>query len=288
MAAALALLLGLGLAVSAADAGADEGAELRQCRLWIQSRSARPPRQTALTRVLSPRTICFDGDIYPWTVKEAMAWADRAGPDRTARPRLVVRSPGGDASTAIDLVEKLQRLDAEVTVVDYCMSSCANYFFASLRRRRVVPGAILLFHGGYSAADRPEIAESLDEALRDPKLAGQVGDPGRWRAGQLKNFDENVARQDALFRRVGVDPLLVTGMRSVDEKAIPAARCGGGREGTERSMLFFDRAQLRRLGIVIRHGKPLTDPSHMGRRLAQLGFSLTACAVPATYFSASP
>jgi hypothetical protein len=49
-------------------------------------------------------------------------------------------------------------------------------------------------------------------------------------------------------------------------------------------MLFFDREQLRRLGIVIRRGKPLTDPSLMGRRLTQFGFSLSACAVPPAYF----
>ncbi|MFL6844030.1 MAG: hypothetical protein ACJ8ER_04025 [Allosphingosinicella sp.] len=258
---------------------------MRQCREWIASHSQPPPRHSALTKILSPHTLCLDGDIYSDTAKEAIAWADGLAADRTGRPRLVVRSPGGDAKIAIGLAEKLQRLDAEVTVVDYCMSSCANYFFAALRRRSVEPGAAILFHGGFSAEDRAETAEMLDQALRDPQMAAHIPDPVKWRAQQLNDFDEEVARQDALFRRAGVDPLLATGMKGVDEKAIPAARCGGT-EGTKRAMLFFDSKQLRRLGIAVRHGKPLTDPALMGGLLTRFGFRFTACAVPASYFSA--
>lgn len=286
MVGALAVFLGFGLLASPAEAGFVEDAEVRQCREWIQSHSQRPPNHTALTKVLSPRTICFDGDIYAWTLKDAVAWADNLRADRTRRARLVVRSRGGDADAAIDLVEKLQRFDVEVTVVDYCISSCANYFFTGLRRRNVVPGAPILFHGGYSAAERSEFADSLDQMLSNPGIAPSIADPVKWRAGELKRFDANVARQNALYRRVGVDPLVVTGMSSVDEKAIPASDCGR-RAGATRSFLFFDLKQLRRLGVVIAEGTPSTDPSEVDRRLSQFGFSFTACAVPATYFSSN-
>lgn len=285
MAGVLAFLLAFGSALSGAETGGIEDAEVTQCREWIQSHSPVPARRTALTKILSPRTICLDGDIYSWTLKEAIAWADRIDSDGAARPRLVVRSAGGDVGPALDLAEKLQRRDAEVTVVDYCMSSCANYFFAGLRRRHVVPGALILFHGGLSAGERPAIARSVDEALSDPNLARTVGDPGKWRAEQLRIYDENTARQDALYRRAGVDSLVVTGMPSVDEEAIPASDCGQ-REGAPRSTLFFDMKQLRRLGIVIERGKPSTDPSEADRRLSRFGFPFTACAAPATYFSA--
>jgi hypothetical protein len=285
MADALALLLGLGLGVSRPEALAVEDAEVRQCREWIQSRSQRPPNRTALTKILSPRTICFDGGIYAWTLKDAFAWADKVGVDRIGRPRLVVRSTGGDADAAIDLVEKLQRFDAEVTVVDYCMSSCANYVFAGLRGRNVVSGALILFHGGYSAGDRSDFAGLLDQTLRNPDMARHAPDPAKWRAEQLKKFDDNVARQNALYRRVGVDPLVVTGMSSVDEEAIPGSDCGR-RAGAKRSFLFFDLKQLRRLGVVIARGTPAIDPSEVDRHLSRFGFPFTACAVPATYFSA--
>src|SRR4051794_40122757 len=110
MAAALALFLAFGLAASRPGIGAAEDAEVRQCREWIQGHSERPAERAALTRIVSPRTICFDGQIYSWTLKDATAWADRAGNGPAARPRLVVRSTGGDADAAIDLAEKLQRL----------------------------------------------------------------------------------------------------------------------------------------------------------------------------------
>jgi hypothetical protein len=289
MAGTLAFLLGFAIAASRAEAGgmanALEDSEVGQCREWIESHSPAPDRRTALTRILSPRTLCFDGDVYSSTVKEAIAWADKAEADREVRPRLVVRSAGGDAGAALDLAEKLQGRDAEVTIVDYCMSSCANYFFAGLRRRYVMPGALILFHGGLSAEDRPGIAEALDQALLDPELARHVGDPGKWRADQLKKYDDNIERQNKLYRRVGVDPLVVTGMGRVDEEAIPASDCGS-RKGARRSTLFFDVEQLHRLGIVIEEGRPSTDPSEVDRRLAQFQFSSTACAVPATFFSA--
>lgn len=282
---ALALLIRLGLALSGPEALPGEDGEVRQCREWIQSHSQRPLRRTALTKILSPRTICFDGDIYSWTLKEMIAWADKAGTDRTRPPRLVVRSAGGDADVALDLTEKLQRLDSEVTVVDYCMSSCANYFFAGLRRRIVVPGALILFHGGYSVEERPGTADALDRALRNPDMARHIPDATKWRADQLKKFDANVLRQNALYRRIGVDPLVVTGMSSVDEEAIPASDCGS-REGAPRSLLFFNMKQLRRLGIMIERGKPSTDPAEADRYLSQHDFKFTACAAPATYFRA--
>lgn len=284
MAGALALLLAFELAASRPEAPAGEDAEIGQCREWIQSHSQRPSTHTALTKILSPRTLCFDGDIFSWTLKDANAWAETAAKDPTAHPRVVIRSLGGDAHAAIDLVEKLQRFDAEVTVVDYCMSSCANYFFAALRRRRVVPGALILFHGGFSAEERPDFARSLDETLRDQAFAHQLPDPVKWRADELKKFDEDVDRQNTLYRRAGVDPLVVTGMSSVDEKAIPASDCGP-RKGARRSVLFFSMKQLRWLGIVIEEGKPSTDPSDADQRLARFGFTFTACAAPPTYFS---
>jgi hypothetical protein len=198
----------------------------------------------------------------------------------------VVRSIGGDADAAMALTEKLQRLDAEVTVVDYCMSACANYFFGALPRRRVVPGALLLFHGGFSAEDRSAMAEFLDKTLRDPAMIRNIPDSARWRDDELKRFDRSVARQTALYRRVGVDSLVVTGISSVDENSIPASDCGP-RKDARRSFLFFDTKQLRRLGIVIEDGEPSTDPAEADRRLVQFGFSFTACAAPATFFSAN-
>jgi hypothetical protein len=259
-------------------------AEVRECREWIRSHSQRIDRQAALVRIVSARTLCFDGSIYSWTLEEANAWIDKIGADRSARPRLVVRSYGGDAAAAIDFTEKLQGRDTEVTVVDYCMSSCANYFFAGVRRRRVTPGALLLFHGGYSARDRLVLAEWLTGESIDPKNARHLGDPAKWKAGELEKYDSYMARQNALYRRIGVNPLVVAGIPSIDEKAIPAERCGP-RKGAQREMVFFEKRQLRRLGIGIERGEPATDPAEVDRQFSKLGFATVACAVPDTFFS---
>jgi hypothetical protein len=133
--------------------------------------------------------------------------------------------------------------------------------------------------------DRRATAEELDRSSLDPRFAPFIPDRGQWVAGELKKYDSYMARQDSLYRRVGVDPLLVARMPWVDEKAIPAARCGS-REGSERTTLFFDEGQLRRLGIVVERGAPATDPAEVDRRLARFGFRNTACAVPAMFFAA--
>jgi hypothetical protein len=95
----------------------------------------------------------------------------------------------------------------------------------------------------------------------------------------------------ALYRRVGVDSSVVTGISSVDEKAIPASDCGP-RKDARRSFLFFDTKQLRRLGIVIEDRKPSTDPAEADRRYrdAALGAPVFAPAVgnlPQAWFVAS-
>jgi len=285
IAAALALLAGPAMAGSHPSANEVEDAEIRECRQWIQSHSPAPQPRTALIRIVSPRTLCFDGAIYPWTVKDAAGWLDAIETDRSVSPRLVVRSSGGDAGLAIEMTEKLQRRDAEATVVDYCISSCANYFFAGLRRRRVTPGALLLFHGGYSPEDRRGTAKALESASLKPDFARLIPDRGRWLAEEMRKYDSYMVRQNALYRRVDVDPILVTRMPSVDEKAIPAAKCGVGK-GAERLTLFFDKRQFRRLGIFIERGEPATDPAEVGRRLSQFGFRHAACAVPPGFFPA--
>jgi hypothetical protein len=71
MGAVLALLLGFGLAASRTEAPRAIDAEVAQCREWIQGHSSPPAGNTALTRIVSPRTVCFDGQIYSWTLKDA-------------------------------------------------------------------------------------------------------------------------------------------------------------------------------------------------------------------------
>lgn len=258
-------------------------AEVDQCIAWLHARPARAPINTAATKVISPRTVCFDGEIFPWTVKDLEAWLDVPAKRNGATPRLVVRSTGGDAGTGVRLAGKLQTIGAETTIVDYCMSSCSNYFFAAVSRRRLANDAVILFHGTFTQVGRASFEALLDRTVQKPQMAKHIADPATWRAKQLKYYDDGLAGQDAAFRRVGTDPAIGDLIDRVDATAFPAAACGL-RPSSERAQLIFDVDQLARLGIRIEWGRPLTDPREVDERLAKLGISSTACAVPTRIF----
>lgn len=217
-------------------------------------------------------------------MKDLEAWLDAPAERHASPPRLVVRSTGGDAGTGVRLAGKLQAIGAEATIVDYCMSSCSNYFFAAVSRRRLANDAIILFHGTFTRSGRASFAASVDRDAQRPEIAKHIPDPVAWRAKQLKYYDDGLAGQEAAFRRVGTDPAIGDLIESVDTASLPATACGT-RPGSERAQLIFDVAQLARLGIRIDQGSPETDPGTVDDRLARLGFSSTACAVPARVFN---
>lgn len=279
----IAAALGLLLTTPAAATPQAGTAEVEQCVAWLRARPPRAPVNTAATKVISPRTVCFDGEIFPWTVKELETWLDTSAERNAAPPRLVVRSTGGDAGTGVSLAGKLQAIGAETTIVDYCMSSCSNYFFAAVSRRRLANDAVVLFHGAFTRSGRTAYEASLDRDMQKPELAKHINDPAAWRARQLKYYDDGLAGQAAAFQRVGTDPAIGDLIESIDLATLPSASCGQ-RSGSERSQLLFDVAQLARLGIRIDQGRLVTDPRTVDDRLAKLGISSTACAVPAGIF----
>ena len=83
---------------------------------------------------------------------------------------LAIRSPGGDVAVGIAFGEWVHGRGLDVVVVDFCISSCANYVFTAARTKRVVPGAFVAWHGNSHQLDmRAQIADaaaSPEEAER--------------------------------------------------------------------------------------------------------------------------
>lgn len=261
--------------------------EAIQCARWIRGQENQPPRNTAVAKALSEQTYCFDGEIFPWTTEKLKVWLTDTKPSGN-RIQLVVRSVGGDAATAIQLAERLQDLNAKVTVVDYCMSSCANYLFASVVDRNIDGRALVLFHGGYDPyVGRGKYIASVERSKATPFVSKSVSDVEAWASKQIQSYDSYVDRQAALFNGAGVALAVATVFYKIDEGTVPPQWCGK-RKNAPRSMFFFDEAQYDTLGMPIRSGGVEDDPIKVDHMLANFGMSFTACRAPTIYLTPRP
>jgi ATP-dependent protease ClpP protease subunit len=252
---------------------------------WIRNRPWNLQATEPRSLVLSPRTACFDGKITKESVAALKAWA-QVSADPPNRKTLVVRSRGGDAAAALNIAELLQRQNATVRVVDVCGSSCADFFFAGIRNRSVTDGALILFHGGFSAQNRTRLVAELDKLLSS-ESSRKIEHPDQLRTSALEEFDEDTSRQNQLYDSLGVDRAIVRDIENIDVDRLPESDCDPSRKA-RRNFVFFDLQQLEALGLSVSSGKPATTPSEVNRRLVRLGADFEACRAPAWFGSARP
>jgi hypothetical protein len=125
--------------------------------------------------------------------------------------RIIVNSAGGPVGGALPIALRLQERRVDLIVDGLCASSCANYFFVAARRKTVLPGSLVLFHGGipdppwpedeWAAQLLPAWADMMklphDRAYGDPRFKAEVRTMIAEVAGQFE-------MQRKLFRRAGV------------------------------------------------------------------------------------
>lgn len=257
--------------------------EIQQCVDWLRSRHQAPARNTALTLVVSDDTACFDGEIFSQTVGKLNSWLGSRAAVGGGPKYLVVRSKGGEATAGILLAEKLQKHNVTSVIVDYCMSSCANYLFAGVARRRLIGQPVMLFHGGFSPVGRKKFAASVERSTTSPEVLKYIKDVDSWRAKQLSYYDGGLAMQDRLYRSVRVNPKIATDTDFIDMSSISDKRCGGASKDVPRDMMFFSKKQLKRLGVTIESGILATNPVAINQGLKALGVTSAACAIPENF-----
>lgn len=82
---------------------------------------------------------------------------------------LLIRSAGGGAAQGMKLGRIVHTRGMNVTILDYCMSGCANYVFPAGKRKEIPPNSILTVHT--SATTAAEFLSLLKGAGRWPKDA---------------------------------------------------------------------------------------------------------------------
>lgn len=80
-----------------------------------------------------------------------------------------IKSKGGEVNKGMDLAEIIFQHKIGVEVIEYCLSSCANYVFSSASKRRISNHAVIGFHGGITGM--AEVAEKTFNMLPEAQQA---------------------------------------------------------------------------------------------------------------------
>lgn len=88
------------------------------------------------------QTIVFKGGIDKAS-SEALIAAINEGANR-----IVITSQGGSMEHALDIAEVMHKHKFVLEVKDYCISACANFLFIAASEKKMLPDAMLGFHGG--------------------------------------------------------------------------------------------------------------------------------------------
>lgn len=153
--------------------------------------------QDALPRItIAHQVIRYEGPLRAAPIAHLLKTA--AG---QAIRELVITSSGGEVAAAIVLGTWVYRRQLAVSVVGYCLSSCANYVFTAGRGRRVAPGAVVAWHGNYH--------HLLATGLWQDDIPLRMHRTGEDRAAARKHLwtqvQELVARERDFFALIGVD-----------------------------------------------------------------------------------
>ena len=194
------------------------------CRSWTERGSG----SAAGTHSPLPGVLCFNGVIDDQSSAAFVAAA--RGLQGPKPPTIVVRSPGGEVGAALDMAAEIVRIGATVIAADLCISSCANYILAAGKRRMVLSGTILGFHGGA----RPITLEEFEGILR----AGGVADARAQAAIAHPNILRTVQRQRAFLMAKKINPEFFEWMHRINE--VPTARARGNCPSPGAAFYVFD------------------------------------------------
>lgn len=90
--------------------------------------------------------------------------------------RLIIRSSGGDLHAGMMLGKFINKRQMSVEVVDFCISSCANYVFLAGHTKILNPNALVIFHGGPKQANfRSLMEQAYSQSAAPGTVFGRKG-----------------------------------------------------------------------------------------------------------------
>jgi len=118
---------------------------------------------------------------------------------------LAIRSEGGSTTQGLALGEWVRDHKLDVKVLEYCLSSCANYVFPAGRHKKVSNFAIIGLHGGLGSA-----SFNYDESTK--KMFSAM--PAKKRQALIDEINASIrgdaVKEQAYFKTLGVRADYVT------------------------------------------------------------------------------
>lgn len=112
---------------------------------------------------------------------------------------LAIRSRGGDVVPGMALGEWIRAHKLNVKVMEFCLSSCANYVFTAGARKIVSSNAMIGFHGGLSSREF-SIGGSRKREYEAMNATGKAAFQAELRRERQPQLD----RETAFFNTIGV------------------------------------------------------------------------------------
>lgn len=90
--------------------------------------------------------------------------------------RLLIRSSGGDLDAGMMFGNFINKRNMSVEIVDYCISSCANYIFLAGSTKILNTNSLVIFHGGPKQANfRTLMQQAYSESVQPGRVFGREG-----------------------------------------------------------------------------------------------------------------
>jgi hypothetical protein len=129
---------------------------------------------------------------------------------------LHINSPGGEIEAGIKIGQLVFDKALDVVVTKGCFSSCANYVFTAAARKRILPGAIVVWHGSALQKNFREKHARIAEKIKTSGIEA-LSDFDRLyfeRSQMLRSMQKD------LFERIGVNEYVTRlGQEPFDYKA---------------------------------------------------------------------
>ena len=121
---------------------------------------------------------------------------------------LDIKSKGGEINVGMDFGDFIHSHGLNVSVTEYCLSSCANYVFTAAASKKIGKHALIGFHGGASS-------QSFDDTQIEAQIqtfpAEQQAELRRQMTAQLQAYlARSERRERAYFHKIGVKQDITT------------------------------------------------------------------------------
>ena len=169
------------------------------------------------------------------------------------------------------LGSQLAKREVTVIVDGACASSCANYLFLGSRRRAILRGSLLIFHGGFGSQVLAQVRPAM-EALKQQQPSLNVESAV---AAETRKIRAGVIGQSSFLARVHVRPEVFSLFDDWEAgRIVPPADC---RSNPDATAVVFSPAVLTSLGIKVVENRGVADATELKTALHDIGRDGALC-----------